>query len=153
MSSFRLALIEFINKRKKEIQERMQEEEKEKLILSTEDPTTIGILDGVDDTFKIIKKFNKYYIQVYLLDDLKWSYLTYHPRIVLGISDREFFNLLTEKFNGEVGEYIADIWFKNIEDAQIAIKEFKPYYDSYYLPRIIMRRLDSYDSGGYPTIL
>lgn len=153
MSSFRLALIEFINKRKKEIQERMQEEEKEKLILSTEDPTTIGILDGVDDTFKIIKKFNKYYIQVYLLDDLKWSYLTYHPRIVLGISDREFFNLLTEKFNGEVGEYIADIWFKNIEDAQIAIKEFKPYYDSYYLPRIIMRRLDSYDSSGYPTIL
>lgn len=97
-----------------------------------------------------------YKIKVFLFDsDNEWDYFTKYSREVIGVSKEEILRVLEEKFNAYIinKDYSLnsrEAIFFDIEDAIKAIEEFKTYYDSFYMPRAVARRLLCYKEGGYP---
>jgi hypothetical protein len=115
--------------------------------------TTLSILEGLDNPWRVAdNRYTEklaYVIQVFRLDISHWEDLDACSKKVLGVSSEEFHRVLKEVFNGEDDHY-GGIMFRKREDAERAIEEFRPYYDSYHTPRAIADRLSFYDEGSYP---
>lgn len=97
-----------------------------------------------------------YKIKIFLFDlDNEWEDFTKYSKEVIGISKEEILRVLEERFNaiGTNKSYSInsrEAIFLTVEDAAKAIEEFKPYYESFYMPRAIAKRLLCYTEGGYP---
>lgn len=117
--------------------------------------TTLSVLDEFDDPWHIDvsesfqERTTLYEIVVFRLDISEWSALHDSSREVLGIQRSEYKRLITEVFNGDTSSGYHT-YFNNKEDAERAINEFRPYYDSYHTPKAIAERLSFYDEGSYP---
>lgn len=109
-----------------------------------------------DDTWALKYSLGKYFIMVYSFTHGNWRYIDGYSQAVLGITCPELQRVLMEKFNAKTKDFGDDFYtsyrcyFKNYEDAKKALEEFRPYYDSYYMPRAVMERLSFYSEGGYP---
>lgn len=94
-----------------------------------------------------------YKIKVFSFDKNDWEKLSDASEKILGITRDEYFRIIEEKFRAKVfdkGCTWIEEGFENLEDAIKAVEEFKSYYDTFYIPRAIAKRLGCYIEGGYP---
>lgn len=123
--------------------------------IEKEKPKSVGTLDMLDkfaEPFKV-DKYNStpatYVIKVYRIDTAEWDHLMNCSSQIIGVKNTEYRRLIKEMFNADEDRNSFPV-FNNIEDAQKAIDAFKPYYETYHVPRSIIERLSFYDEGGYP---
>lgn len=98
-------------------------------------------------------------IKVFRFDKSYTDGLACCSKIIVGISYEELVRMCKEVFGHKniesysFGGNANHLYFKNKEDAFKIIEEFRPYYDSYHIPRVVADRLTNYDeaNGGYPA--
>lgn len=100
-----------------------------------------------------------YEIKVYRFDESSWESLCWCSREIVGVQRRELYDMCKDIFGSRniYGYLVHDmpqrLYFRNKEDAEKIIEEFRPYYDTYHIPRTVADRLTNYDeeNGGYPA--
>ena len=141
-----------------------EEKPKEKNAISLEKKPEFD--NGIDNINEIVEKGindmkiekvgpENYIIKFYDLEFKSYTNLRYGSKEVLGVDRIEFRKICVEMFNaicGDLNSDYSDLYYKDIKHAKKAMEDFKSYYQSYYVPKIIIKRLSNYDeeNGGYP---
>jgi hypothetical protein len=108
--------------------------------------TVPDVLNG-DDPWGIREDDDTYCIVVYNFETGGYSFIHEVSEKVLGVTSGELRTSMVEQYPGQKG-YHDSFWFYSLDDANKAIDQFRPYYDSYYMPRAVMDRLSCYTPGG-----
>jgi hypothetical protein len=112
-------------------------------ILKNQDPWRVGRVDEQRGP-------RTWTIYVYRFDLSKWEELHKCSQEVIGVTREEYARMMKEHYGASVSDYYGTVYFWSPEKALEVMENFKPYYDSYYMPRAVMDRLACYAEGGFP---
>lgn len=115
------------------------------------DVKAVDVFEGVENPWRIYVDSTEEYpysIEVFSLKKSDWLSLRLVVKDIIGVKYDEYIRIMKELFGAHI--IGSEAYFKTKEEAQKAIDEFSPYYDSYHVPRAIIDRLTCYDEDGYP---
>lgn len=119
-------------------------------ILDGDDPWDVDPVGWDFDNPKELRLLG-WKITVFRFDTSSWDNILNCSEMMLGVKSEEFIRILKDKFGVVYKsiDYNGTYLFPTKESAQKAIEEFKPYYQSYYMPRAMIARLSNYSEDGY----
>jgi hypothetical protein len=112
-------------------------------------PWKPDVLHGENPWFPYQDTDGTFEITFYDFEESVWCALDYHTEKVIGVTRDEFRRIILEKFCNYVDSIGNGIFYKDLKSANKIIDEFKEYYDNYYMPRAVAKRLMNYSPGGY----